>query len=92
MGPARDGQDRDGKSLPAQSLNSLPVRTKAVVLGSVAAVLAGSICCVLIAERWAYSHGEVRAARQATTAYRSGISVRGPGERALAAPHAIGPH
>ena len=54
--------ERDGEVTPPEVFRSLPARSKAVVLGSLAAVLAGSIGWVLIAERWAFRHGQARAA------------------------------
>jgi hypothetical protein len=59
---AREQVELDGGPAPSDVFRSLPARNKAVVVGSVAAALAGSIGCVLVAERWAYRHGEVRAA------------------------------
>jgi hypothetical protein len=59
---AREQATLDGGPLPSDVFRSLPARSKAVVVGSVAAALAGSIGCVVVAERWAYRHGEARAA------------------------------
>ncbi len=59
---ARERQERDGGTAPAEVFRSLPARSKAVVLGSGAAVLAGSIGWIVIAERWAFRHGQARAA------------------------------
>jgi hypothetical protein len=59
---ARERQELDGEPLPWEALRSLPARSKAVVFGSVAAVLAGSIGLVLVAERRAFRHGQARAA------------------------------
>ena len=58
---ARERQERDGEALPSETFRSLPATSKAIVLGFVAAVLAGSIGCVLIAERWAFRNGQARA-------------------------------
>ena len=59
---ARERQERDGDAPASEVFRSLPARSKAVVLGSVATVLAGSIGVVLVAERWAFRHGQARAA------------------------------
>ena len=59
---ARERQQLDGEALPSESFRSLPARSKAVVCGSVVAVLAGAIGWVLLAERWAFRHGQARAA------------------------------
>lgn len=48
--------------LPSPSFSSLPAGSKAVVLGFGAAALAGSIGVVLVGERWAFRHGQARAA------------------------------
>ena len=52
----------DDEGQPAPGLGSLPAGSKAVVAGSVAAALAGSAGAVLLAERWAFRHGQARAA------------------------------
>jgi hypothetical protein len=59
---ARGRQELDGEGPPSEVYRSLPATSKAVVFGFVAVVLAGSIGCVLIAERWAFRHGQARAA------------------------------
>lgn len=58
----REQQALDGGPRPTEVFRSLPARSKAVVLGLAAAVLTGSIGGVVAAERWAYRHGEARAA------------------------------
>ena len=52
----------DGEVPFSESFRSLPAWSRAAVVGSVAAVLAGSVGVVLLAERWAFRHGEARAA------------------------------
>lgn len=59
---ARGGQAPDGEPDPSEVFRSLPARSKAVAFGVGAAALAGSIGCVLIAERWVFRHGLARAA------------------------------
>lgn len=59
---ARERQGPDGELPPSEVFSSLPVRSRAVVLGLVAAVLAGSTGGVLVAERRAFRHGQARAA------------------------------
>ena len=59
---ARERQQLDGEAPLSEVFRSLPARSRAVVLGSVAAVLAGSIGMVIVAERWAFRHGQARAA------------------------------
>jgi hypothetical protein len=59
---ARERQDVDGGPRPSEVFRSLPARSKAVAVGSMAAVLAGSIGSLLVAERWAFRHGQARAA------------------------------
>jgi hypothetical protein len=59
---ARERQGLDDEPLSSEIFRSLPARSKAVVFGSVAAALAGSIGYILIAERWAFRHGQARAA------------------------------
>jgi hypothetical protein len=59
---ARERQDLDGEPRPSEVFSSLPARSKAVALGLVAAVLAGSIGGVLMAERRAFRRGQARAA------------------------------
>jgi hypothetical protein len=59
---ARERQELDGEPLPSDVFRSLPALSKAVVFGSVAAVLAGSIGLVVIAERRAFRLGQTRAA------------------------------
>ena len=59
---ARERQELDGEAPPWEVLRSLPARSRAVGFGFVAAVLAGSIGCVLVAERRAFRHGQARAA------------------------------
>jgi hypothetical protein len=58
----RERQELDGEAPPSEVFRSLPARSKAVVCGFVAAVFAGSIGAVLIGERWAFRHGQARAA------------------------------
>ncbi|SFO74215.1 hypothetical protein SAMN05660464_0891 [Geodermatophilus dictyosporus] len=58
----REQQQREGEALPVEALRSLPVRSRVVVLASVGAVLAGSIGGIVLAERWAFRHGQARAA------------------------------
>jgi hypothetical protein len=59
---AHERQELDGEAPTTETFRSLPARSKAAVLGFVSAVLAGSIGWVLIAERWAFSHVQARAA------------------------------
>lgn len=59
---SRDRTEVDGETRPSDVFRSLPTRSRTVVVGSVAAVLAGSIGGLLLAERWAYRHGQARAA------------------------------
>ncbi|SNR50336.1 hypothetical protein [Blastococcus mobilis] len=59
---ARERQEVDGEALPSKTFSSLPAGSKAVALGSVAAVLACSVGGVLTAERWAFRYGQARAA------------------------------
>ena len=62
MATARERQPLDGEPLPSEIFRSLPARSRAVVIGSAAVVLAGSIGWILLAERWAFRHGQARAA------------------------------
>jgi hypothetical protein len=59
---ARERQELDGEDLHSKSLSSLPAGSKAVVVGSVAAVLACSVGGVVTAERWVFRRGQARAA------------------------------
>ncbi|SNX96621.1 hypothetical protein SAMN06893097_104336 [Geodermatophilus sabuli] len=59
---ARERQELDGAAPLSEVLRSLPASSKAVVFGLAAAGLAGSIGGILIAERWAFRHGQARAA------------------------------
>jgi hypothetical protein len=59
---ARERQELDGEALTSKTSSSLPAGIKAVVLGSVAALLACSIGGVLTAERWIFRRGQARAA------------------------------
>jgi hypothetical protein len=59
---ARERQGLDGEAPPSEVFRSLPARSKAVVFGSGAAVLAGSIGGVLVAERWGFRHGQAGSA------------------------------
>jgi hypothetical protein len=59
---ARERKVPDGEPSPSEIFKSLPARSKVVVLGCVAAVLAGSIGWILVAERLAFRYGESRAA------------------------------
>ena len=59
---AREGLEVDGGARASEVVGSLPATSKAVVLGVVSAVLAGSVGCVVTAERWAFRRGEARAA------------------------------
>jgi hypothetical protein len=59
---AREQQEHDGGPTPSEVLTSLPATSKAVALGTVAAVLAGSVAGVVAVERRAYRHGQARAA------------------------------
>jgi hypothetical protein len=59
---ARERQELDGQAPPSEVFRSLPARSKAVVLGFVAAVLAGSNGGVLITERKVFRHGQARSA------------------------------
>jgi Ca2+/Na+ antiporter len=59
---AREPLEPGSESRLSEVFRSLPVRSKAVVVGSVAALLAGSIGGVVIVERWAFRHGQARAA------------------------------
>jgi hypothetical protein len=74
---ARERQGLDGEAPPSEVFRSLPARSKAVVFGSGAAVLAGSIGGVLVAERWGLPPrtGGV-SLRQATAAHWPGPAVR----------------
>ncbi|SOD97647.1 hypothetical protein [Blastococcus haudaquaticus] len=54
---SREQQDPDGVTL-----GSLPLRSKVVVFGVVGAALACAVSGARIAERWAFRHGEARAA------------------------------
>ena len=58
----RERQELDGEAPPSGALRSLPAGSKAAVVGFVAAVLVGSIGSILIGERWAFRHGQARAA------------------------------
>jgi len=57
----REQQELDGLS-PAQTFAALPAGSKALAVGSIAAVLGGSVAAVVGAERWAFRRGEARAA------------------------------
>ena len=59
---ALDASRVDGDAAPAVAFGSLPAAGKAVVVGSVAGVLAVSVRGMLTAERWAFRHGQARAA------------------------------
>lgn len=59
---ARERQECTAEALPSEVFRSLPASSRAVGFGFVAAVVAGSMGCVLIAERWAFRHGQARAA------------------------------
>jgi hypothetical protein len=59
---ARERQELDGEATPSEIFRSLPASSKAVAFGVVAAGLPASIGGVLIAERWAFRHGQARAA------------------------------
>jgi hypothetical protein len=59
---ARSRQELDGEALPSEVFRALPASSKAAALGFGAAVLAGSVGLVVIAERWAFRHGQARAA------------------------------
>jgi hypothetical protein len=59
---ARERQESAAEAPPWEVFRSLPARSRAVGFGFVAALLAGPIGCVLIAERWAFRHGQARAA------------------------------
>ncbi len=59
---ARDQHEVDGEGHPSSTLSTLPAGSKAVVLGSLGAVLAASVGWVIVAERWAFRHGQARAA------------------------------
>ncbi len=62
LATARERPEVDGEPRLAEVFRSLPARSKAVAVGSMAAVLAGSIGSLLVAERWAFRHGRARAA------------------------------
>jgi hypothetical protein len=59
---AHERQELAGEALSWEVFRSLPARSKVVVFGFVAAVFAGSIGLVLLTERWAFRHGQARAA------------------------------
>ena len=59
---AREGRRLDGEPPPSELFRSLPTSGKAVLLGFVAVALTGTIGGVVLAERWAFRHGQVRAA------------------------------
>jgi hypothetical protein len=59
---AREQQGPDGEPALRETFRSLSAGNKAVVLGSLAAVLACSVRGVLAAERWIFRHGQARAA------------------------------
>ncbi len=59
---ARERQELDGGVDPSKTFSSLPAGSKAVVVGSVAAVLTCSVGGVLAAERWIFRRGQARAA------------------------------
>ncbi|MPQ99572.1 hypothetical protein GB931_16940 [Modestobacter sp. I12A-02628] len=59
---AREQQQFASQATPREVLRSLPTSSRAAGFGFVAVVLAGSVGCVLSAERWAFRHGQARAA------------------------------
>ena len=55
-------QEQDGGTPPGEVFRSLPLRSKAVAVGSMAVVLAASAGGLVLVERWAFRHGQARAA------------------------------
>lgn len=59
---ARERQDVDGEPLPTAAFSALPTASKAVVVGSLTAVLGCAVGVVVSAERRAFRRGQARAA------------------------------